>query len=140
MTAAEILVRYTTFTIVAMALNLATQRVVLWLLNGLVALVVALVVAIAMGTIVGLIVKYLLDKRWIFADASTGLATHTKKFGLYTLFGGLTTAIFWGSEAGFWIIYRTDIMREIGAIIGLTTGYVLKYQLDKRYVFRRSQA
>ena len=136
MTAVQILVRYTTFVVLAMVLNLATQRGVLWLLDG----PVALVVAIAMGTTVGLIVKYLLDKRWVFADVSTGLATHTKKFGLYTLFGGFTTAIFWGSEVGFWIIYRTDIMREIGAIIGLTTGYVLKYQLDKWYVFRGSQA
>ncbi|MEL7013152.1 MAG: GtrA family protein, partial [Pseudomonadota bacterium] len=31
--------------------------------------------------------------------------------------------------------WRTDLMRELGAVIGLTIGYVTKYQLDKRFVF-----
>ena len=29
-------------------------------------------------------------------------------------------------------------MREIGAILGLTVGYVIKYNLDYRFVFRKT--
>ena len=28
-------------------------------------------------------------------------------------------------------------MRYLGGVIGLMIGYIIKYQLDKRYVFRR---
>ena len=50
--------------------------------------------------------------------------------------GGLvTTAVFWVSEAAFWFIWQTAIMREVGAVIGLTIGYVAKFHLDSRFVF-----
>jgi hypothetical protein len=29
-------------------------------------------------------------------------------------------------------------MRELGAVIGLTIGYVVKYELDRRFVFTPS--
>ena len=87
------------------------------------------------GTLVGLLVKYLLDKRWIFHDIGTGIRQHSTKFTLYAFMGVFTTAIFWGSETAFWLIWHTDLMRELGAVLGLTTGYVIKYQLDSRFVF-----
>ena len=31
--------------------------------------------------------------------------------------------------------WRSDPMREAGAVLGLTVGYVVKYNLDRRYVF-----
>ena len=34
------------------------------------------------------------------------------------------------------IIWKQENMREIGAILGLTLGYIIKYNLDKRYVFK----
>ena len=34
------------------------------------------------------------------------------------------------------MIWQTDLMRELGAVIGLAIGYVVKFQLDKRFVFR----
>ena len=80
-------------------------------------------------------VKYVLDKRWIFYDIETGLRAHKKKITLYTGMGIITTCIFWGTETVFWLIWETDIMRELGAVIGLTVGYYLKYNLDRRYVF-----
>ena len=95
--------------------------------------------AIAAGTLVGLVVKYVLDKRWIFFDSSTGIATHGRKFGLYTAMGVVTTAIFWGAEATAWTIWQTDFARELGAVIGLTVGYVVKFNLDRRYVFSDAQ-
>ena len=53
--------------------------------------------------------------------------------------GLITTAIFWGMETTFWLIWHTDMMRELGAILGLTIGYVVKYHLDRRYVFTDQQ-
>jgi putative flippase GtrA len=48
----------------------------------------------------------------------------------------ITTLIFWGTETLFWLTWGTDLMRETGAVIGLAVGYVIKYNLDKRFVFR----
>ena len=95
--------------------------------------------AVAAGTLVGLVVKYVLDKRWIFADTSTGVKAHGKKFGLYTAMGLITTAIFWGMETVFWLTWKTDLMRELGAVLGLSVGYVVKYNLDRRFVFTNSR-
>ena len=95
--------------------------------------------AVGAGTMVGLIIKYLLDKRWIFYDQGAGLKDHSQKFSLYTAMGITTTAIFWATETAFWLIWQTDMMRELGAVIGLSIGYVVKYNLDRRFVFTDAQ-
>ena len=122
--------RYVVFAILATFVNLIVQRLVLWFAdsNGVFA------IALAAGTAMGLVVKYILDKRWIFEDMSAGVAKHSKKFSLYTLMGIVTTAIFWSTETAFWFIWKTDTMRELGAILGLSIGYFVKYHLDRRYV------
>ena len=140
MSAATLVFRYAAFAVVAILVNLATQRLVLafdWTSPGM-----GLAAAIAAGTLTGLVVKYMLDKRWIFFDHEKGLAAHGRKFVLYTTMGLVTTAIFWGTETLFWLIWRSDGMRELGAVLGLTVGYVTKYRLDKRFVFapRRAEA
>lgn len=131
MTRTELAVRYGFFAVLSTVANLAAQRASLWLHDGMFSLFLALCV----GTGVGLVVKYVLDKYWIFGDFSAGAANHAKKFSLYTLMGVFTTAIFWGSETAAWMIWHTDLAREAGAVFGLTIGYVVKYQLDKRFVF-----
>ncbi len=80
-------------------------------------------------------IKYLLDKRWIFDDAETGVQNHSRQFSLYTAMGLVTTAIFWGTETAFRLVWQTDLMRELGAVLGLAVGYVVKYNLDRRFVF-----
>ncbi len=132
----SLILRYSIFAIVATVVNLATQRLSLGLYAGY----FSVPLAIFIGTLVGLVVKFYLDKRWIFRDVSTSNGENTRKFGLYTLMGIATTIIFWGMEYGFWIVWRTEMMRELGAIIGLSIGYVVKYQLDKRFVFVGSSA
>jgi len=129
LTLPQLIFRYAAFAVVATVANLATQRLVLALGAETVWLFALAVLA---GTGVGLVIKYVLDKRWIFYDQSTD---HTRQFGLYTVMGLVTTAIFWGSETVFWLIWQTDLMRELGAVLGLSVGYVVKYKLDRRFVF-----
>ena len=126
-----LVLRYGTFAVIATLANLGAQRVVLGMVDG----PTALALAIFVGTGAGLVVKYLLDKRWIFFDHSSGVATHTRKFLLYTLMGVATTLIFWGAETLAWWLWHTDPAREIGAVLGLSVGYIVKYNLDKKFVF-----
>ena len=125
--------RYAAFAAVATLANLATQRAIL--LSGSTALHLA--AAMAGGTAIGLLIKYALDRRFIFGDRGTGWRHHGQRFGRYTATGLATTALFWATEAGFWLIWQTDAMRELGAVAGLTLGYMLKYRLDRRFVFAR---
>lgn len=122
---------YILFAVIATLLNLGAQRVILAIGDA----PPFFVLAVLTGTGLGLVVKYVLDKRWIFADPATGISAHGQRFGLYAATGIITTAIFWGMETGFWLIWGTGTMRELGAIIGLSIGYVVKYFLDRRFVF-----
>ena len=131
MTGPGLALRYTLFAVIATLANLGMQRLVLTAGDS----GAIFTAAIGAGTLVGLVVKYVLDKRWIFYDSSTGLRAHGRKFALYTAMGIVTTCIFWGSETAFWLIWGTDTMREFGAILGLMVGYVTKYILDRRFVF-----
>ena len=49
--------------------------------------------------------------------------------------GSVTTIIFWCTEYLFHLIFTADFMRYAGAIVGLSIGYYIKYQLDRRFVF-----
>lgn len=91
--------------------------------------------ALGLGTGVGLVVKYILDKRWIFDDRSTGAAAHGRRFALYTVMGVATTVIFWGTQTAFFVIWESQTALYIGGALGLAVGYVVKYRLDKAFVF-----
>jgi putative flippase GtrA len=95
--------------------------------------------ALAWGTGVGLVVKYLLDKRWIFADRSTGMVAHGRRFALYTVMGASTTVVFWTMQTSFFMIWQTQNMLMLGGALGLAIGYFVKYRLDKRFVFDRAK-
>jgi putative flippase GtrA len=126
-----LILRYALFAAIATVANLGTQRLVMRLGEQ----TLVFMAAVFLGTLVGLVIKYVLDKRWIFFDTGTGLKQHGQKFGLYTAMGLITTAIFWGAESAFWFIWHTEQMRELGAVLGLAVGYVVKYWLDRRFVF-----
>jgi len=130
-----LLLRYSVFAVIATLANLGAQRLVLLAGEG----PVLFALAVLVGTALGLVVKYALDKRWIFADRETGLRAHSRKFGLYTAMGLVTTAIFWATETGFWLAFGSHTAREVGAVLGLAVGYVVKYQLDRRFVFAPRQ-
>ena len=136
MTRSTLVLRYTAFAVLATLANLGVQRIVLMAGEGAVIFALAMVA----GTAAGLVLKYILDKRYIFNDATTGLRASGQQFLLYTVMGLVTTALFWATETAFWVIWRTDAMRELGAVIGLSVGYVVKYKLDSKYVFTRTEA
>jgi len=126
--------RYVAFAILAGVLNLLSQRAVMALYDGPLAVATALVV----GTGVGLVAKFILDKFWIFEDrAAATLTDHGRQFGLYALSGAVTTTIFWGMELLSWTIFRTHRAALAGGTAGLAIGYAVKYRLDRRFVFRR---
>jgi putative flippase GtrA len=95
----------------------------------------ALYIAIFFGTLAGLVVKYVLDKKFIFYHEVKDKKDDAKKFALYSLMGVFTTVIFWGTEILFDALYIDPNAKYVGAVIGLSIGYVIKYFLDKRYVF-----
>ena len=100
----------------------------------------ALYVSVAAGTVVGLVIKYILDKLFVFRHRSKRLSENLSLFTLYAMTGLVTTAIFWGFEFGFIYLFETKLARYIGALIGLTIGFIVKYRLDSYFVFERSKA
>ena len=135
MTIYTLVLRYALFSVLAIVANLVTQRGVLGFGESGFLFILAMVA----GTAVSLVLKYVLDKRWIFGDISTGVTAHSKKFSRYTAMGLVTTALFWGIETAFWLVWQTDAMREVGAILGLSFGYFVKYKLDRRFVFSNQE-
>ena len=128
----KLIVLYILFALIATLGNLGVQRISLILFDDL-----GLIFAIGMGTLMGLIIKYILDKRWVFGDLTAGISGNSKKFALYSAMGVSTTLIFWASETLFWWIWHSHFMREIGAVLGLSVGYFIKYHLDRVFVFDR---
>lgn len=122
---------YGVFAVLATAANLATQAFVIWLYTG----AYAIELSVLAGTAAGLPIKYVLEKRHIFEFESENLKHDGKLFFMYSFLGVFTTALFWGVEFAFQWIFGTDLMRYLGGAIGLTLGYVIKYHLDKRFVF-----
>jgi putative flippase GtrA len=52
--------------------------------------------------------------------------------------GGGTTIIFWTTEVLFDALWQVEIAKYIGAVVGLSIGYSIKYFLDKKYVFKQT--
>lgn len=129
----SVAIKYILFCVIATFINLGVQRYFLNINENN----YMFFLAVSMGTLAGLVIKYLLDKKWIFQDLNTSFQHNKNTFLLFSTTGIFTTLIFWGTETFFWMIFKTQMMREIGAIIGLFIGYNLKYHLDKNYVFNK---
>lgn len=123
--------KYCLFAIIATILNLVSQFVVFGIYSG----IGSLYLGIICGTAAGLVSKYILDKKYVFDYQSDSNAEELRNFSLYSLFGIVTTLIFWGTEILFDSLSQNPSSRYGGAIIGLGIGYLIKYQLDKHYVF-----
>ena len=124
---------YALFAGIATGANLIAQVLVTQNYDGQFDIMISIIV----GTLVGLPVKYVLDKKFIFAFTADNIAHDSKLFVLYSLMAVVTTLIFWGTELAFQWIFGTELLRLTGGAIGLVIGYFIKYQLDKKYVFTR---
>lgn len=133
-TAVKIGVLYTFFAALSTVINIGSQMLSIWLYKG----PYLIEISILVGTAAGLPLRYVLEKRYIFAFTSNTLAHDGKLFIFYSAMGVITTLIFWGTEYAFHLIYDTDLMRYAGGMVGLAVGFYVKYQLDKKYVFVNS--
>jgi len=132
--ATKIAVLYMLFAVLSTTINIGSQMLSIWIYKG----PLFVEVSILVGTAMGLPLRYFLEKRYIFNFTSKNLVHDGKLFVLYSAMGVITTLIFWGTEYAFHLIYDTDFMRYLGGAIGLSLGFYVKYQLDKKYVFVNS--
>lgn len=129
----NIAIAYTFFAIIATLVNLFSQWVVFNILDWQYEIVLAML----MGTLMGLITKFYFDKIFIFKDRASLPSDVSKQFVIYAMFGVFTTIIFWVFELSFDAIFSHESAKYIGAALGLSIGYLIKYALDKRYVFNQ---
>jgi len=126
-----IIIKYAAFAAISTFFNLLFQWFSFALYTGFATLYIGMFV----GTVAGLISKYLLDKKYIFYHVPKDKKDDAKKFILYSLMGTVTTGIFWATEIGFDLIFEGSGAKYIGAIVGLSIGYIIKYFLDRKFVF-----
>lgn len=130
-----IVFKYAVFAIISTLFNLLFQYLSFLVYSDFWALYLAMLV----GTLAGLISKYILDKKYIFYHITKDKKDDAKKFILYSFTGVFTTIIFWVTEIVFDILFVNNRAKYIGAVTGLSIGYVIKYSLDKKYVFREGK-
>jgi hypothetical protein len=135
MTSTQLVVRYALFALLAMAVNIGSQALFIACYSQR----FAIELSILLGTGLGLLAKYVLDKKYIFQFKAQSVAHDSQRFILYALMGGVTTVIFWGSEYLFQAAFATNFMRYVGGSLGLVIGYLIKYRLDKRFVFNQPE-
>ena len=126
-----IAIKYTIFAAISTLFNLLFQYFSFLVYIGF----GSIYVAMFFGTLAGLVAKYILDKKFIFYHTPTDKKDNAKKFALYSLTGVFTTIIFWATEIAFDALSQDPNAKYLGAVIGLSIGYVIKYFLDKEYVF-----
>jgi putative flippase GtrA len=126
-----IAIKYTVFAAISTLFNLLFQYLSFLVYTDF----ASLYVAMFFGTLAGLVAKYILDKKFIFYHTPKDKKDDAKKFVLYSLMGVFTTIIFWGMEIAFDTLYQDPNAKYVGAVIGLSIGYIIKYFLDKKYVF-----
>jgi hypothetical protein len=129
----SITVKYALFAGLATGINIAVQRGVGQIVRG----PLSLYILILSGTTAGLIVKYLLDKRFIFHYQPPSRREEAIKVLLYLMMSAFATAVFWAVELSFDALFDFTAARYLGAAVGLTLGYSMKYELDKRFVFNQ---
>jgi putative flippase GtrA len=125
-------IKYVLFAILATGINIGVQYMSLIIYSGQ----YSIYLAMFWGTIAGLIVKYILDKKYIFQFQTKTIKEDTSKFILYSFMGIITTLIFWGFELAFNAFFPYAEAKYVGAILGLSVGYMIKYRLDKKFVFQ----
>ena len=122
--------KYILFAILAITVNIFFQYLSFLLIDHK----YELYIAILNGTILGMILKYYLDKNYIFYYVKKKF-NNKNIFLLYIFTSIFTTIIFWAIELWFSYYVNINYSEYLGALVGLTLGYSLKYLLDKQLVF-----
>lgn len=122
--------KYILFAILATTVNIFSQYLSFLLIDHK----YELYIAILNGTILGMILKYYLDKNYIFYYVKKKF-NNKNIFLLYIFTSIFTTIIFWAIELWFSYYVNITYSEYLGALVGLTLGYSLKYILDKHLVF-----
>ena len=117
---------YFLFALLAAFVNLIGQHIFLTYNDNLFFAVIA-------GSAAALLFKYTLDSSIVF-DGKKQI--NLKTFLTYAFIGACITPIIWVVEVIFLNIFGTVFMRDIGAFLGLALAYYIKYEMDKRYVFK----
>ena len=91
-----------------------------------------LFLAVIVGSALALVFKYILDSSIVF-DGKTRISLNN--FFIYAFIGACITPIVWIVEVSFLNIFGTVFMRDIGALLGISLAYLIKYEMVKRYVF-----
>lgn len=97
--------------------------------------IIVLYTAMISSTFFTLLLKFWLDKKYLFKFNFKTFKNLYKGFSLYSINGLLTTLIFWFIENIFYFLFDNKYMILFGAVIGLSIGYIVKYNLDKKLVF-----
>ncbi len=129
------ILKYVLFAVLSTLFNLLFQFFSLLIYDQIYGLYLAMFI----GTLAGLICKYILDKKYIFYYQTQGHQDNLKTFIFYAFTGIFTTAIFWSTELFFNMTFNLEYAKYLGAILGLSMGYLLKYQLDKVIVFNEQK-
>jgi putative flippase GtrA len=129
----QIALLYSAIALLATVVNIGCQALVVHFYQG----EGYLPISVLAGTAAGLPIKYVLEKKFIFLFTANDLGHDTRLFVIYSFLGVFTTALFWGIEYLFHVWFGTDVMRYVGAVLGLTLGYTIKYHMDKHWVFRQ---
>ena len=120
--------KYFLFAVISTIVNIFAQYTVFTFYNNI-------YVGLFIGLLFGLITKYILDKNFIFYSQTKSIFEDSKMFFLYSLTGVFTTFIFVFFEISFYYLFKNEYSKYFGGVVGLGIGYLIKYKLDKKFVF-----
>ncbi len=123
--------KYFIFAVLATLTNLFIQYLFTMLYEG----PLELWIGMGLGTIAGLLLKYVLDKFFVFQKEILSVKQESKFFFIYAYLGIYTTLFYMLVEWAFYTMFPFEEAKYIGGAIGLAGGYLIKYFLDKRFVF-----
>lgn len=134
------LIRYLTFAAIAIALNMLVFSASKWVLEHIFTdetfFVYIKYFSKLVGIASGFVLKYVLDKKYVFDDSSENIKEEAKKIGIYGLFSVFTTLWLFVISESFERLVEMQYEVHIGWLLGLVTGYLIKYYLDKKFVFK----
>nr|HPO50615.1 GtrA family protein [Spirochaetota bacterium] len=98
---------------------------------------IIILIKMSIATVVAFLFKFIVDKVVIFQDKESGVKENFRKITVYGFFAIFTTLIFWGFELFFKLCFSFKGSEYFGAVIGLATGYTIKFFLDSKFVFQK---